>query len=60
MLDIAVANVAVVYFIPKKYRFWSMTGLHTHRGREELVRRSLHEEYEGIKACVIFGGKLLE
>ena len=23
----AAANVAVVYFIPRKYKFWSMTGL---------------------------------
>lgn len=27
MLLIAAANVAVVYFNPRKYKFWSMTGL---------------------------------
>ncbi len=26
-LVIAAANVAVVYFIPRKYKFWSITGL---------------------------------
>jgi hypothetical protein len=26
-LTIAAANVAVVYFIPRKYKFWSITGL---------------------------------
>lgn len=27
ILYIAAANVAVVYFIPIKYKFWSITGL---------------------------------
>lgn len=27
ILSIATAKVAVVYFIPKKYKFWSITGL---------------------------------
>ena len=27
MLHIAIAKVAVVYFIPIKYKFWSITGL---------------------------------
>lgn len=27
ILVIAAAKVAVVYFIPRKYKFWSITGL---------------------------------
>lgn len=27
ILVVATAKVAVVYFIPKKYKFWSITGL---------------------------------
>lgn len=27
ILVMAVVKVAVVYFIPKKYKFWSITGL---------------------------------
>lgn len=31
MLVMATAKVAVVYFMPKKYKFWSITGLQIRR-----------------------------
>lgn len=42
ILVIAAAKVAVVYFIPMKYKFWSITGL----PREQDIRYMLNGKHE--------------
>jgi hypothetical protein len=42
ILVIAAAKVAVVYFIPRKYKFWSITGL----PREQDIKYMLNGKHE--------------
>lgn len=37
VLYIAAANVAVVYFKPREYRFWSITGLFIDKKKKTML-----------------------